>query len=80
MTCPRSGSSPRRRAPGHPLTLGRGLEEDPGGRPRAQPLGEAPRLGADPALDEFASVSQNADLTFLLVHVDANMVHGRPLL
>jgi hypothetical protein len=41
-------------APGYPLALRRGLEEDPRGRPLAQGLGEASRLGADPTLDQFA--------------------------
>jgi hypothetical protein len=41
---------------------------------------EAFGLGADPLLDQLAPVSQHTNLTFLLVDVDANMVHGWPLL
>jgi hypothetical protein len=41
---------------------------------------EALRLRADPLLDQLAPLSQDTDLTFLLVEVDANMVHGWPLL
>jgi hypothetical protein len=32
----------------------------------------------DPALDHFARLGQDAELAFLLVHVDANMFHGWP--
>ena len=41
-------------APGHPFTLRRGLDEDPGSRPAAQHLSEPLGLGADAAFDYFA--------------------------
>ena len=34
---------------------------------------------ADAPLDHLAAVTQDVDLAFPLVHVDANMVHGWPL-
>ena len=61
-----------------PFTLGRGLEEDAGARSLPEYFRKAARLRPDPALDQFAPLGQDADLTFLLVHVDANMVHGWP--
>ncbi len=57
--------------PGNPLALGRGLEEDARRRLPAQCLGEALRLGADPARDQLASLRQDANLALPLVHVDA---------
>src|SRR6266508_3089702 len=65
---------------GDPFTVGRGLEQDPRPGPPAEHRGEALRLGADPLLDELTTLSENANLSFPLVDVDANMVHGRPLL
>jgi len=41
---------------------------------------EALRLGPDAPLDDLAALGENVDLAFPLVHVDANMVHGWPLL
>jgi len=41
--------------------------------------GEALGLGSDAPLDDLTAVGEDVDLTFLLVHVDANMVHGWPL-
>ena len=67
-------------AAGDPFTVGRGLDEDPRPGPRAKHRREALGLGADALLDQFASLGQDADLTFPLVDVDANMVHGWPLL
>jgi len=72
----------------HPLTRQRAThslsveasEEDPRPGPPAEHRGEALRLGADPLLDELTTLSENASLSFPLVDVDANMVHGRPLL
>lgn len=43
---------------------------------RGEPLG----LGADPLLHQLAPLDQDTDLAFLLVDVDANMIHGWPLL
>ncbi len=65
-------------AAGYPFALGRRLEHDPPPGPRAEHGGEPRGLGADPLLEQFAPLRQDADLTFLLVHVDANMVHGWP--
>ena len=65
---------------GDPFTVGRGLEQDARPGPLAEHGGDALRLGADPLLDELTPLSQHANLTFLLVDVDANMVHGWPLL
>jgi hypothetical protein len=36
--------------------------------------------GKEVSLDQLAPLTQDRDLTFLLVNVDANMVHGWPLL
>jgi hypothetical protein len=47
-------------------------------RPRA--TGEALGLGANPPLDQLAPLGEDADLAFLLVDVDANMVPGWPRL
>src|SRR6266545_8192107 len=64
----------------HPFTLGRGLEQDPAAGPVAEYGREALGLRADPLLDQLAPFGQDTDLTFLLVDVNANMVHGWPLL
>jgi len=37
-------------------------------------------LGADPTLDQLAPFTENTNLAFLLVDVDAKMLHGWPLL
>ena len=65
-------------AAGHPFALGR-LENHPPPGPRAEHGGETLRFGADPLLEQLAPVRQDADLTFLLVHVDAYMAHGWPM-
>src|SRR5262249_50785739 len=65
-------------APGHPLALRRGLEEDAGGRSLPQHLGEAAWIGADPPFNQLASLGHDADLAFPLMQIDANMVHGWP--
>lgn len=53
-------------APRDLLTLRRGLDEDARGRPRAQLLCEASRLGGDPALDQLApSARMQIWLSFL---------------
>jgi hypothetical protein len=62
----------------HPFALGRRLEHDPPPGPRAEHGGETRGLGADPLLEQLASLRQDADLPFLLVHVNANMLHGWP--
>jgi len=67
-------------AAGHPFALGGGLEQDPRPGPIPEHGGEALRLAAHPAFDQFASLREDADLAFLQVDVHANMVHGWPLL
>src|SRR5262249_18702048 len=60
------------------LALGRGLEQDTGARAvtedGSKPLGH----GADPRFAQLAALAPDAELAFLLVHVDANRVHGWP--
>ncbi len=63
-------------AAGSPFTVGRGFDQDARPGPRAEHHREALGLGADPLLDQLAPLGQDTDLTFPLVHVDANMVHG----
>ena len=46
---------------------------------RVRPGGEAVPRALDPPLDDFAFRREDADLTFPLVDVDANMLHGWPL-
>jgi hypothetical protein len=65
---------------GHPFAIGRGLDQHPGAGPGPEHGGEALGLGADPLLDDLAPLGEDVDLAFPLVHVDANMVHGWPLL
>jgi hypothetical protein len=65
--------------PGHPFAVGRRLDQDPGAGPGAEHGREALRLGADALLDDLTPLGEDVDLTFPLVHVDANMVHGWPL-
>src|SRR6185503_19694706 len=65
---------------GHPFTVGRGLKHNPGARPGPQDGGKALRLGPDAPLDDLVAFGEDADLAFPLVHVDANMAHGWPLL
>jgi len=50
------------------------------GRSIAKHGREALWLRRNPALDQFTALGQDADLTFPLVDVDANMIHGWPLL
>jgi hypothetical protein len=65
-------------APSDPFTLGRGLDEDPSAWPSAQHLSEPLGLGADAAFHHFAGLREQADLTFLLVQIGANILHGWP--
>src|SRR5499426_4222608 len=65
---------------GHPFTVGGGFDHNPSAGPDPEHGGEAFGLGADPALDDLATIGEDVDLPFPLVHVDANMVHGWPLL
>src|SRR2546425_11318136 len=67
-------------AAGDPFALGRGLDQDPSAGPGAEHSGEALGLGADALLDDLTALGEDVDLAFPLVHVDANMVHGWPLL
>jgi hypothetical protein len=58
-------------APGHPFTLRRGLEQDPGSRPATQHLIEPLGLSANAAFAQLAVLAEDAaDLAFLLVQVD----------
>jgi len=65
---------------GHPLALCGGLDEHPGWGPRSEDGRESLALGPDAPLDDFPGFGEDVDLAFPLVHVDANMVHGWPLL
>jgi hypothetical protein len=70
----------RLQAAGDPFAVGRGLEHNPGTCPSPQHGGKSLRLGPDAPLDDLAALGEDVDLAFPLVHVDANMVHGWPLL
>src|SRR5712691_7176418 len=70
----------RLQTPRDPFTVGRGLDDDPRSWPIPEDRGEALGLRADPSLDQLASLGQGTNLAFPLVDVDANMVHGWPLL
>jgi hypothetical protein len=59
-----------------PLALGRGLDEDARWRPLGEELVEALPIGLDAALYEFALFCQDADLTRVLMQVDADVIHG----
>jgi hypothetical protein len=63
-------------APGHPFTVGRRLDHNPGAGPGPQHGVEALGLGADALFNHFAPFGEDVNLAFPLVHVDANMVHG----
>jgi len=67
-------------APGHPFAVGRSLDEDACPGPGAEHDGEALGLGANALLHQFAALGHDTDLTVPLVDVDANMLHGWPLL
>jgi hypothetical protein len=56
------------------------LDHNPGAGPGPEDGAEALRLGPDAPLDDLAALGEDVDLAFPLVHVDANMVHGWPLL
>src|SRR6185503_719604 len=55
-------------------------DHNPGAGPGPEDGAEALRLGPDAPLDDLVALGENVDLAFPLVHVDANMVHGWPLL
>ena len=67
-------------AAGHPFAVGRGLEHNSGAGPGPEHGVEALRLRPDALLDHLAALVEDVDLAVPLVHVDANMVHGWPLL
>ena len=75
-----NGVAERLQTPGDPFTLRRGFQEDLGRRPPAECLDEPLGFGADPPFNQFAALGQDADLAFLLVQIDANMVIAGPLL
>ena len=64
----------------HPFAFGRRLEQHPRPRAGGEHGGEAVPRALDPPLDDFAFRREDADLTFPLVDVDANMLHGWPTL
>jgi len=66
--------------PGHPFAIGRGLDQHSGAGPGPEHGGEALALSADPLLDDLTALGEDVNLTFPLVDVDANMIHGWPLL
>src|SRR5216684_156790 len=72
--------SQRLETPRDPFTVRRGLDHDPRSGSTAEHGGEAFGLRPDPALDQLAPLGQETDLAFPLVDVDANMIHGWPLL
>ena len=55
------------------------LDHDPGPGPGPKHGAEALGLGPDALRNHFASLGEDVDLAFPVVHVDANMVHGWPL-
>ena len=59
-----------------PFALGRCLEQHARPRAAGEPLGEVLARALNPSFDHLALRRQDADLTFPLVDVDANMVHG----
>ena len=69
VIAPRRGVSPELRSP-----------HNRGAGPGPQDGGKALRLGPDAPLDDLVALGEDADLAFPLVHVDANMAHGWPLL
>jgi len=64
--------------PGDPLTLGGSLDQDACHTSSTENRLEPCALGADPLLNQLASAGEDADLALILVHVDANMLHGWP--
>jgi len=66
--------------PGDPFAVGRGLDQHPGAGPVPEHGGETLTLGADAPLDDLTVLGEDVDLAFPLVDIDANMVHGWPLL
>ena len=65
-------------AAGDPFALGRGLDQDAGPRALAQRLSEPVVSCHDAPLDDLAVIAEPTDLTFILVDVDANVLHGWP--
>src|SRR4029453_313704 len=71
----------RPKTPRDPFAVGAGLDHDPSpGSIAKHGRREARWLRPNPALDQFTALGQDADLAFPLVDVDANMIHGWPLL
>ena len=60
----------------HPFALGRRLEEHARGRAVREHGDEFLSRALDPPLDHLALRRQDADLTFPLMDIDANMLHG----
>ncbi len=61
-----------------PLALRRGLDQDPSPWTIAKDRRESAPLRQDALLDQLPVRRQDADLALILVHVDANMLHGWP--
>ena len=70
----------RLETPRDPFTIGRGLDHDPRPRATAEHGREARGLRADPPLDQLSALGEDTELAVPLVDVDANMIHGWPLL
>src|ERR671919_667936 len=68
----------RLEAPRHPLALRRRLDENARRGPASEGVGESPWLGAEAAFEQLTVLCQDAELTLLLVDIDANMIHGWP--
>ena len=63
-------------AAGDPFALGRGLDQDAGPWAFAQRLSEPIVSRHDAPLDDLAVLAEPTDLTFILVDVDAHVLHG----
>ena len=63
----------------HPFAFGRRFEQDARPGPWLKHRRETVPRALDPPLDHFAVRRQDTNLTFPLVNVDANMLHGWPL-
>ncbi|WP_396215525.1 hypothetical protein [Gemmatimonas sp.] len=59
-----------------PLALGTRFEQDPGGRPPAQPGREPLLTGHDPAVGDGPVVGVDGQLTRVLVQLPAYDLHG----
>jgi hypothetical protein len=67
----------RLQVPRHPFTFGCGLEQDARRRARPKCLGERVPCRPDAKPFELTGLLPNTHLSCHLVHVDANLLHGR---